>query len=76
MLWIWDNIEPVAGFPDGTDRAWTPPSRHELAAFLRDLADQTRCQVLLTSRRDERAWLGDLPTRVQVPPLQRPRAFS
>ena len=64
VLWIWDNIEPVAGFPAGTHSAWTPAEQDELAGFLRDLADQTRCKVLLTSRRDERGWLGDLPARV------------
>jgi hypothetical protein len=69
VLWIWDNIEPVAGFPAGTDSAWTPAEQQELAGFLRDLADQTRCRVLLTSRRDERGWLGDLPVRVALPPM-------
>ena len=29
----------------------------------------TRCKVLLTSRRDEHPWLGDLPARVQLPPM-------
>ena len=67
-LWIWDNIEPVAGFPAGTPSAWTPAEQHELAAFLRDLAG-TRCQVLLTSRRDERDWLGDLSARIALPPM-------
>jgi tetratricopeptide (TPR) repeat protein len=68
VLWIWDNIEPVAGFPAGTDSAWTPAEQGELAGFLRELAD-TRCRVLLTSRRDERGWLGDLPARVALPPM-------
>ena len=69
VLWIWDNIEPVAGFPAGTDSAWTPAEQDELAGFLRVLDDQTRCKVLLTSRRDERGWLGDLPARVALPPM-------
>ena len=43
VLWIWDNIEPVAGFPAGADSAWTPDEQGELAGFLRDLAG-TRCQ--------------------------------
>ena len=68
VLWIWDNVEPVAGFPAGTPSAWTPGEQDELAGFLRDLAG-TRCQVLLTSRRDERGWLGDLPARVALPPM-------
>ncbi|MER7273183.1 CHAT domain-containing protein [Dactylosporangium sp. NPDC000244] len=68
-LWIWDNVEPVAGFPAGTESAWTAPEQVELADFLRDLA-ATRGRALLTSRRDERAWLGDtLPRRVRLPAM-------
>jgi tetratricopeptide (TPR) repeat protein len=72
LLWIWDNVEPVAGFPAGTPSAWTPGEQHELAAFLRDLAQRAAgsgCKVLLTSRRDEQAWLGDLPTRIALPAM-------
>ena len=70
MLWVWDNVEPVAGFPAGTSSAWTRTEQDELAGFLRDLARRrTGCKVLLTSRRDERAWLGDLPARVALPPM-------
>ena len=45
VLWIWDNVEPVAGFPAGTASAWTPAEQDELAAFLRDLrpAPGARC---------------------------------
>ena len=68
MLWIWDNVEPVAGFPDGTASAWIEAEREKLANFLRD-ARQTKAKFLLTSRRDERGWLGDLPARVPVPPM-------
>jgi tetratricopeptide (TPR) repeat protein len=67
VLWVWDNIEPVTGFPAGTRSAWTTVEQQELAGFLRDLAATTRCRVLLTSRRDEQAWLGDLPARVRLP---------
>jgi tetratricopeptide (TPR) repeat protein len=70
LLWIWDNVEPVAGFPAGTPSTWTPAEQHELAQFLRDLSRTgTGCKVLLTSRRDERAWLGDLPARIVLPPM-------
>ncbi|HET8659751.1 MAG TPA: tetratricopeptide repeat protein [Micromonosporaceae bacterium] len=68
VLWIWDNVEPVAGFPTGTPSAWTPTEQADLAGFLRDLA-ATKARVLLTSRRDEQAWLGQLPTRVKLPPM-------
>jgi hypothetical protein len=29
-LLIWDNFEPVAGFPSGTESAWTPAEQGEL----------------------------------------------
>lgn len=68
VLWIWDNVEPVSGFPAGTPSAWSEEEQEELLAFLRDLRG-TKAKVLLTSRRDERSWLGDLPVRIQVPPM-------
>ena len=67
VLWVWDNVEPVTGFPAGAASAWTQDEQDELTAFLRDVAQQTQCQVLLTSRRDEQAWLGGLPARVRLP---------
>ena len=69
VLWVWDNVEPVAGFPVGTLSAWTMAEQDELAGFLRELASWTRCKVLLTSRRDERSWLGSLPRPVTVPAM-------
>jgi tetratricopeptide (TPR) repeat protein len=68
VLWLWDNVEPVAGFPAGTPSAWTEAEQRELLTFLRD-AQQTQAKFLLTSRRDERGWLGDLPTRVAMLPM-------
>jgi tetratricopeptide (TPR) repeat protein len=69
VLWVWDNAEPVTGFPPGTQSAWTDEEQDQIAAFLRDLAQQTKCKVLVTSRRDEQPWLGDLPARVLLPPM-------
>ncbi|MCP4607863.1 MAG: CHAT domain-containing protein [Planctomycetes bacterium] len=71
ILWICDNVEPVAGFPKGADSAWKPEEQKELVDFLRD-AHETKARFLLTSRRDEQDWLGDLPMRISVPamPLQ------
>jgi tetratricopeptide (TPR) repeat protein len=69
VLWVWDNTEPVTGFPPGTDSAWTQEEQDQIAGFLRDLAQDTRCKVLLTSRRDEQHWLGALPARVALPPM-------
>ena len=75
VLWVWDNVEPVTGFPTGTPTAWTAAEQTELADFLRDLAE-TRARVLLTSRRDEQAWLGDLPVRVALPPMPMRERFA
>jgi tetratricopeptide (TPR) repeat protein len=69
VLWVWDNVEPVAGFPEGTPSAWTDEEQADLAAFLRDLNTRTRAKVLLTSRRDEQRWLGLMPTRVRLPAM-------
>jgi tetratricopeptide (TPR) repeat protein len=70
VLWIWDNVEPVAGFPAGTPSRWSAAEQAELADFLRAAAG-TRARFLLTSRRDERGWLGDLPRRIALPPMPR-----
>jgi tetratricopeptide (TPR) repeat protein len=68
VLWIWDNIEPVTGFPAGVKSDWNAAEQQELRAFL-SAARDTKAKFLLTSRRDEQAWLGDLPCRVAVPPM-------
>jgi tetratricopeptide (TPR) repeat protein len=68
VLWLWDNVEPVAGFPSGSDSAWKEDEQRALADFLR-AARGTQGRFLLTSRREERAWLGDLPARVPIPPM-------
>jgi CHAT domain len=68
-LWVWDNIEPVSGFPEGTPSAWTTAEQYDLVELLRDLAQRTRCKLLITSCRDEHTWLGDLPARVRLPPM-------
>ncbi len=68
LLWIWDNVEQVAGFPAGTPSTLSAEEQIELADFLRDAKD-TQAKFLLTSRRDEHAWLYKLPTRVEIPPM-------
>ncbi len=68
MLWIWDNVEPIAGFPTGTESKWNEREQRELKEFLA-AARETKAKFLLTSRRDEREWLGDLPRRIIVPPM-------
>jgi tetratricopeptide (TPR) repeat protein len=68
VLWIWDNVEPVNGFPPGAASLWTVEEQTELLEFLRD-AGGTQARILLASRTDERRWLGALPERVALPPL-------
>ncbi|HLG15897.1 MAG TPA: CHAT domain-containing protein [Blastocatellia bacterium] len=63
-LMIWDNFEPVGGFPAGTPSLWTNEEQKELRDFLRGLRGG-RTKVLLTSRRDE-PWLGKIYGRVEV----------
>ncbi|MEI6987019.1 MAG: CHAT domain-containing protein, partial [Rhodospirillaceae bacterium] len=64
VLWIWDNVEEVGGFPAGSESRWSKAEQKELHDFLARLKD-TKAKVLLTSRRDERVWLGDLPVKVR-----------
>ena len=70
VLWIWDNVELVAGFPTGTPSKWTAQEQQELADFLR-VARGGAAKFLLTSRRDEQSWLSGLPRRIKVPPMRR-----
>jgi len=74
-LWVWDNVEPIAGFPSGDASAWSATEQRALADFLR-AARGTRAKFLLTSRRDEQAWLGELPTRVELPPMPLQERFQ
>ncbi len=59
-LLVWDNFEPVAGFPKGQKSDWSEAEQQELREFLRDLRGG-RSRVLVTSRRDEPV-LGQLRT--------------
>jgi hypothetical protein len=67
-LWIWDNIETVNGFPSNSASLWKDDEQQELLNFLRAV-QHTKAKVLLTSRRDEEGWLGNLPYRLQLPPM-------
>ncbi|MEI7868690.1 MAG: tetratricopeptide repeat protein [Candidatus Methylumidiphilus sp.] len=69
LLWIWDNVELVAGFPAGTESAWTKLEQTDLAEFLKQvkLDKSTKVKILLTSRRDEQNWLGGIAQRIKMP---------
>ena len=67
LLWIWDDLGQVPGHPNPvSDR--TPARWQELLRFLRSARD-TKAKLLLISRHDQQAWLGDLSARLQLPPL-------
>ena len=54
-LLIWDNFEPVNGFPTGNEPLLSGEERNELKQFLKQLRNG-KTWVLITSRREE-AWL-------------------
>jgi tetratricopeptide (TPR) repeat protein len=54
-LLIWDNFEPVAGFPAGNEPLLNGSERDTLQRFLKDLRGG-KSWVLITSRREKR-WL-------------------
>ncbi len=54
-LLIWDNFEPVNGFPTGNEPLLTGEERNQLKGFLKALRNG-KSWVLITSRREE-AWL-------------------
>ncbi len=68
VLWIWDNVEPIAGFPEGTESQWTDDEQNDLRDFLQQiqLDHASQAQILLTSRRDEENWLGGIPHRIAM----------
>lgn len=72
ILWIWDNVEPVAGFPAGTPSQWTAAEQTDLRDFLKQikLDNASQVKILLTSRRDEHLWLGGIPHRIAMPRMR------
>jgi hypothetical protein len=72
ILWILDNIEPVPGFPEGTESQWTAAEQNDLRDFLKQLKldSASKVKILLTSRRDETKWLGKTPHRIPMPRMR------
>src|SRR5271157_266310 len=69
VLWIWDNVELVAGFPAGAPSAWSAAEQQSLADFVRSVHDASS-RFLLISRRDEQRWLGDaVQVRCKMPSM-------
>jgi tetratricopeptide (TPR) repeat protein len=73
VLWIWDNVEPISGFPDGTASQWTGEEQTDIRDFLEQikLDAASRGKILLTSRRDERKWLGSIPHPIPMRPMSK-----
>ncbi len=68
-LWVWDNVESIAGFPSGVPSEWSAAEQRELAEFLRE-ARHTKAKFLLTSRRDDHEWLHGLAVwHILLPPM-------
>lgn len=72
ILWIWDNVEPVAGFPEGNHSYWSDEEQQDLRDFLKQikLDPASKVKILLTSRRDEKKWLGGIPHRIAMPRMR------
>ncbi len=58
LLWIWDDLDALTGHDP-----------RDLVAIIRSVPD-TKAKLLLVSRGDEQSWLGDLPTRIPMPPAR------
>ncbi len=59
---IFDNFEPVSGFPTGTPSVWTTEEQDELREFLAELTRRKAAsKVLITSRREMEPTLPPCP---------------
>lgn len=67
-LLIWDNFEPVAGFPAGNEPLLNASERDNLQGFLKELRGG-KSWVLITSRREER-WLDCGYSLLELPGLR------
>lgn len=65
ILWIWDNVESIGGFPEAADSPYTPDERAEIVEFLTAAVD-SRVRFVLTSRRAEDPLFGVLAHPIAV----------
>jgi tetratricopeptide (TPR) repeat protein len=56
-LLIWDNFEPVAGYPRGAQPLASDEERQKLSRFLKTLKGG-KSRVLITTRKKDEDWLG------------------
>lgn len=71
VIWVWDNIETIAGFPGDHDTQVSPERREELGKFLFAVnsIDSIQAKILLTSRPLDHRWLNGLPVSVNIYPI-------
>jgi hypothetical protein len=70
VLWIWDDVEQIDGFPPGTPSRWTVSERNEISELLNAArAALVKVKILLLSRRDDN-WLPNFVARLKLPPLR------
>lgn len=69
ILWIWDNIENITGFPAEKNALWSEDERNELINFLNEATKITPTKFLLISRREEKKWLADSVYKIYIPYL-------
>jgi hypothetical protein len=68
VLWIWDSVERISGYPDPATPRWSAKRREDLMEFLQH-AEATPAKFVLLSRQDEESWLEDLSKQIHLPPL-------
>lgn len=56
-LLIWDNFEPVNGYPQGAEPLATDEEREKLSRFLKQLRGG-KSRVIITTRKPDETWLG------------------
>ncbi len=56
VLWIWDNIEPITGFPAGTPSEWSAAEQQELRDFLLEARGAKRNSCSPRGARNRRGW--------------------
>ncbi len=64
-LLIWDNFEPLAGYPEGSVPPATDEERARLSHFLKALKGG-KSRVLITTRKPDENWLGLAYSLVEI----------
>jgi tetratricopeptide (TPR) repeat protein len=68
ILWVWDSIENIAGFPVADVSSSREQEQEALVGFAREAVERG-CRLLMTSRRKEGGLLGSLSKPVPMAPM-------